>query len=184
MNKSSSFESVANRFWNTVDNTLDALAIQDGTKSLTYSELDSRVNEIAATIGEARKGRPQAEPLVSLFIDHSATLVTAMMSALVSGCGYQPLDTGFPDERLQKILQTTQPLMILTTENYLERIKNLAGSKAQVVVISDQPPNVPVERNPVVVDALSPAYILSTSGTTNRRTERHFTPPKKLATCS
>ncbi|WP_315729290.1 non-ribosomal peptide synthetase [Bradyrhizobium sp. SZCCHNS2021] len=74
-----------------------AIAIVDGSRSITYGELDRWSNGIAATLAE-RGVRAGAS--VGLSGDRSAGLIAGMLGIIKAGASYVPLDPGYPEERL------------------------------------------------------------------------------------
>jgi amino acid adenylation domain-containing protein len=75
----------------------DAPAVADGSRALTYAELDRRANGIAAAIAGCGVAPGS---LVGVAVQRSAAVVEAICGVLAAGCAYVPLDPGYPEERL------------------------------------------------------------------------------------
>ncbi|MFJ6770451.1 amino acid adenylation domain-containing protein, partial [Kitasatospora sp. NPDC091257] len=90
--------------------TPDAPAVvsQDGT--LSYAELDSRAEHLAARLADAGVG---AETPVVLLMDRSADLLTAILAVAKAGGTYVPLDDRHPAERLRGITAETAAALVL-----------------------------------------------------------------------
>ncbi|MEU3564496.1 amino acid adenylation domain-containing protein [Kitasatospora sp. NPDC006786] len=90
--------------------TPDAPAVvsQDGT--LSYAELDSRAEHLAAHLADAGVG---AETPVVLLMDRSADLLTAILAVAKAGGTYVPLDDRHPAERLRGITAETAAALVL-----------------------------------------------------------------------
>ncbi|MFE0105094.1 amino acid adenylation domain-containing protein [Streptomyces sp. NPDC059009] len=91
--------------------TPDAVAVEDGTTSLTYAELDARANRLAREL-LAREVGP--EQLVALSLPRTVDLVVGMLAVLKSGAAYLPIDPKYPSHRLEYILGQAAPRLILT----------------------------------------------------------------------
>ncbi|WP_157129568.1 condensation domain-containing protein, partial [Nocardia amamiensis] len=90
----------------------DAVAVVFADQLLTYRELDERVNRLARVLIERGVG---AESLVGLAVRRSLDLVVGMYAILTAGGGYVPLDPDHPAERIGHVLDTAQPVCVLTT---------------------------------------------------------------------
>ncbi|WP_035646994.1 non-ribosomal peptide synthetase, partial [Bradyrhizobium sp. ORS 285] len=76
---------------------LQAVAIVDDARSVSYAELDRWSNGIAAALA-AQGVKPGAS--VGLSGERSAGLIAGMLGIIKAGACYVPLDPGYPEERL------------------------------------------------------------------------------------
>ncbi|WP_069163957.1 non-ribosomal peptide synthetase, partial [Nocardia altamirensis] len=90
--------------------TPDAVALVFDEERLTYRELQVRANRIARQLIGAGVG---PESLVALSIRGSNELVIAMYAVLQTGAAYVPLDPDQPADRIDHIIDTARPRMIL-----------------------------------------------------------------------
>ncbi|WP_454197557.1 amino acid adenylation domain-containing protein, partial [Nocardia sp. Marseille-Q1738] len=90
----------------------DAVAVVYRDQQLTYREFDERVNQLARVLIEHGVG---AESLVGLAVRRSLDLVVGMYAILTAGGAYVPLDPDHPAERIGHVLDTAQPVCVLTT---------------------------------------------------------------------
>ncbi|MEV7938301.1 amino acid adenylation domain-containing protein, partial [Kitasatospora sp. NPDC088264] len=90
--------------------TPDAPALITGTEQLSYAELDSRAEHLAAHLAESGVG---ADTPVVLLMDRSADLVTAILAVAKAGGTYVPLDDRHPAERLRQITAETRAALVL-----------------------------------------------------------------------
>ncbi|MFD4398675.1 amino acid adenylation domain-containing protein [Kitasatospora sp. NPDC058478] len=90
--------------------TPDAPALITGAEQLSYAELDSRAEHLAAHLAEAGVG---ADTPVILLMDRSADLVTAILAVAKAGGTYVPLDDRHPAERLRQITAETRAALVL-----------------------------------------------------------------------
>nr|WP_228816308.1 non-ribosomal peptide synthetase [Nocardia transvalensis] len=105
----------------TVASTPDAVALvadlpdsESGRLELTYAELDARVNRLARHLISLGVG---PESRVALALRRSAELVVAMYAVAKAGGAYVPLDPDQPAERTRYILDTADPVCVLTTSD-------------------------------------------------------------------
>ena len=79
-----------------VAKTPEAIALIQGTREISYAELDRRSNAVAWQLVDlgVRPGQ-----LVAVRVARSAELVVAVLAVLKSGAAYLPLDPGVPESR-------------------------------------------------------------------------------------
>ncbi|QNP68638.1 amino acid adenylation domain-containing protein [Streptomyces roseirectus] len=92
--------------------TPDAEAVLDGTRSLTYAELDARAEELARRLKSVGAG---PEQVVGIALPRTADLVVAVLAVLKSGAAYLPLDPAYPADRLAYIVDDARPVVVLAT---------------------------------------------------------------------
>ncbi|MFC8792457.1 amino acid adenylation domain-containing protein [Streptomyces cinereoruber] len=169
-------ETVADMLAAQVARTPDDTALVFGERSLTYAELDARVNRIARLL-LARGAGP--EKVVALALPRSLDMVAALFAVLRTGAAYLPLDLDHPADRLRLMIEDTGPLCLVSTASVATALD--AGAPA---VLLDDPavaaeldaldggPLADAERPAFahdVPDRLEhPAYVIYTSGSTGR----------------
>ncbi|WP_062982507.1 non-ribosomal peptide synthetase [Nocardia anaemiae] len=148
-------------FERTVTERGDATAVVCGAESLTYAELDGRARRLAELIAGYGGG---AGEFVALALPRSLDLIVAMVAVLRTGAAYVPLDPGYPEQRLRAIVADAAPALIVTGGGVA-----LPDSLAAVPVlrIGDRPRVTPPDP-PARPSARHPAYVIHTSGTTDR----------------
>ena len=90
----------------------DRIAVAYEGAELTYREFDERVNRLARLLIERGVG---SESLVALSIRRSLDLVVGMYAVVTAGGAYVPLDPDHPAERIGHVLDTAQPVCVITT---------------------------------------------------------------------
>ncbi|WP_416276896.1 amino acid adenylation domain-containing protein [Nocardia sp. alder85J] len=83
----------------------------DGLETLSYAELDTRVNRLARHLIALGVG---PESRVALAMRRSVDLVVAMYAVVRAGGAYVPIDPDQPAERIGYILDTADPVCLLT----------------------------------------------------------------------
>ena len=138
-----------------------ATALVFGDKSMTYEELDKKSNGLAMVLH--KKGIGPDSP-VGLYHDRSLNMVVGLLGILKAGGCYVPLDPDFPSYRLELMLESAQPTIIVTQD---ELVETLPAGKWESVYIEETS----VAKYPPKVEGLtseSLAYIIYTSGSTGK----------------
>nr|WP_309142746.1 non-ribosomal peptide synthetase [Streptomyces javensis] len=92
--------------------TPSAVAVLSGGVELTYAQLETRANRLAALL-TARGAGP--ERLVAVALPRSADLLVALLAVLKTGAAYLPLDPEHPRDRIGYTLQDARPALALVT---------------------------------------------------------------------
>ncbi|WP_158607944.1 non-ribosomal peptide synthetase [Nocardia panacis] len=140
----------------------DAIAVTDGSISLTYRELDRRSNRLARALIRAGAG---PERLVAIALRRSVDSVLAVWAVAKSGAAFVPVDPAYPAERIAQLLTDSAAALGITAAATVDALP--AGVRwfvlDQPVEFSDAPVT---EREPLRAE--HPAYVLFTSGSTGR----------------
>lgn len=141
----------------------DAVAIIAGKTRMTYGELNTRANRLAAALRSLGVGRNNP---VGVCMERSAETVVALLAILKSGGAYLPIDPDFPAERREFILRDARARVLLSQSSLLEKLANpdlhvLAVDSSPVPSGSDPGRNPDIGVRP---DDL--AYVIYTSGST------------------
>ncbi|KAJ4861498.1 AMP-binding enzyme domain-containing protein [Trichoderma breve] len=144
----------------------DDIAVKDGFRDASYSQLSSEANGIAQLI-LAQGGSPGAH--VAVLCEPSVDSVASMLAILQAGCVYIPLDLSLPAARHISILNDSDPAFVIVHEATKEAGTQLIAAsqtKAQLLNVSD----IKAKDEPVSIQgqADSPAFILYTSGSTGK----------------
>jgi amino acid adenylation domain-containing protein len=149
------FDAVARRF-------PERLAVQDLTRSLTYAELATLVDQIAAVTSGATAQRPGP---VAILLKSEAHFPAAMLGVLAAGRAYVPLDADQPIARNQLIAHQAGAAALISSDDLAEEARSLFPKHLPVVDLErlDQSPCKEPIRRPGPDDV---AYIVYTSGST------------------
>ncbi|MFI2478797.1 amino acid adenylation domain-containing protein, partial [Nocardia xishanensis] len=143
-----------------------ATAVVFEDERLNYARFAVRVHRVARAL-HARGVGPGS--LVALAIRRSTELVVAMYAVLEAGAGYVPLDPDQPAERVDHVLETARPALVLTTSR-----DDFRSERATVLDLRDLESDAFVPRpiadrervRPIRSDDI--AYVIFTSGSTGR----------------
>jgi amino acid adenylation domain-containing protein len=143
----------------------DAIAIESGTRALTYGELHAAAARLATELG--RHGVREGS-LVGVALDRSPELITALLGVLGGGAAFVPLDPAFPDERLSFVIRDSGASIVITDAERADRVRGWSATPFLVDGVEDDAPGLAARIAGSVAQptADSLAYILYTSGST------------------
>lgn len=81
-------------------------------KSFSYQEINEKANQLANYL--KNKFDLQADDIVALLLERSEWTIIGILGVLKTGAAYLPIDSQFPLERINFILQDSQSKLILT----------------------------------------------------------------------
>lgn len=117
--------------------TPENTAIAEEQRNVTYGELNTRANQIAALL---KNSGIETGSIVATFIPGSITLVEALIGIFKSGAVYLPLDITAPEIKLKQIVSLCHPRILITTDAYSASVKTFVTSNdldiSYVVVLS------------------------------------------------
>ena len=148
-----------------VENNPNAIAVVFEEQKLTYSELNSKANQLAHYL---QKLGVAPETLVGICVERSLEMVVGILAILKAGGAYVPLDPNYPTSRLKYMVEDAQLSIILSQEKWQN---HLSDTKASVIcldtdeeIINQQSQQIP--ENQVTANQL--AYVIYTSGSTGQ----------------
>jgi amino acid adenylation domain-containing protein len=92
------------------ERTPDAVALIDGSRRLTYRELNEEADRLANHLRSRGAG---PETVVGVHLPRTAKMVTALLAVLKSGAAYLPLDTTYPEERIKFLVEDAGAFLLL-----------------------------------------------------------------------
>ena len=140
-------------------------------RRFTYGELDRMTDAIAAELVSKGAGRGK---MVGVLVPRSEWMTILTLAVLKTRSGYLPLDTSYPDERLNLMLEDSGSVLLLTTDELGRRVGS--GFRGGRLLLDDLKGLSPIEQsnNPNIRTFLpAPApddlfVMLYTSGTTGK----------------
>ncbi|MGH9499156.1 MAG: non-ribosomal peptide synthetase [Terriglobales bacterium] len=145
------------------ETTPETVAVVDGDSQLTYGELQTRGDRLAALL-QAKGVGP--EKLVGLYLEPSWEMPVAILAVLKAGGACVPLDPSYPARRHSHVLQETGMKVLLTQKRLRGQIP---PNGVEVVFVDDAPiyaeAATPV-RHELAADNL--ALVIYTSGSTGK----------------
>jgi non-ribosomal peptide synthetase component F len=99
-----------------------ALAFKD--EELSYRKLDELSNKVANYLNLEGIGK---DDFVGIVLDRSTEMIISLLGVLKSGAAYVPIDTKYPQSRINYILKDSSIDLVITSENNLETLKDAYG---------------------------------------------------------
>lgn len=156
-------ETLASLLAQQAQRTPDAPALADAQHQLNYRQMQQQVFALAADLSAAGVQRGD---IVAVALPRSVQLSLALQAIVTLGAAYLPLDTGYPDERLQLMLEDAAPKTLITAAALSARFRAIAPvSQLHFDTLYN------AEYAPAPASAPTPqdgAYIIYTSGSTGR----------------
>ncbi|MEU5958579.1 amino acid adenylation domain-containing protein [Streptomyces sp. NPDC047525] len=146
--------------------TPNATAVVAGQTELSYGELNVRAARLATLLRERGVG---PDVVVAVALQRTADLVVALLGVLKAGGAYLPIDPEYPAARMDLLLNTAEPALVLTDG---ETSAVLPECQVPVLHLADL--NVDDPDGPVVAGSnvrIRPdnlAYVMYTSGSTGK----------------
>ncbi|WP_179198327.1 non-ribosomal peptide synthetase [Nostoc sp. T09] len=148
-----------------VERTPDNIAVAFNSQQLTYTELNTRANQLANYL--QRLG-VSAEVLVGICVERSLEMLVGILGIIKAGGAYVPLDPHYPQERLAFMLEDTQVSVLLAQQHLLEGLPN---HNAQTICLDTDWETIAQESQDNPLLTASPenlAYVIYTSGSTGK----------------
>ena len=145
--------------------TPQAIAIEDGSRRLSYDELNRRANQLAHFL---RNRGVRAEVLVGVCLKRSPELLIALLGVLKAGGACVPLDPDYPSERLSLILQDSAAPILITQPQLLSTVGHIEAEVLHLESIGKQLASESCENLEAETTPQSLAYVIYTSGSTGK----------------
>ena len=148
-----------------VENNPNAIAVVFEEQKLTYSQLNSKANQLANYL---QKLGVAPETLVGICVERSLEMVVGLLAILKAGGAYVPLDPNYPTSRLNYMVEDAQLSILLTQKKWQhhlsETIETVICLDTDEEIINQQSQQIP--ENQVTANQL--AYVIYTSGSTGQ----------------
>ena len=136
-----------------------AIAVVDGSHTMTYAELDRS----ATALADRLVALGASERRVAVFLERGAPAIVSFLAILKARATYVPVDTSYPEGRVVAILEVADPVLVLTRVGLAAQVP-LAG-RILCVDGATEPYEAGERPPPLPTDA---AYAIFTSGSTGR----------------
>lgn len=153
-------KTVINLFEEQVEKTPDAIALIFEGKRISFKTLSTEVNLLANYLSE--KSITKGDRVILCFDTHLEQAIIGLLAVLKLGAVYVPIDSDYPFERLQFIIEDTQPKCIISNSLDLHTFQGLEVVLLDKIAFG-KTPSVNIQSRVSIID---PAYIIYTSGST------------------
>lgn len=140
-------------------------AVVSDNETLSYSDLNSRANQVAHHL---RQCGATTDARVAILLERSVEMVVGLLAILKAGAAYVPLDPDYPRERLRFMLDDCGATVLLTDSRLAE---SLSGCAATIVCIDTGEEAISEQSEDNLGITTSPdnlAYVIYTSGSTGQ----------------
>ncbi|MEA5581860.1 amino acid adenylation domain-containing protein [Nodularia harveyana UHCC-0300] len=149
-----------------VEKTPDAIAVEIATEQLTYTQLNSRANQLAAYLQSLGVGTDQ---LVGICVERSLDMLVGLLAILKAGGAYVPLDPKYPAERIAFMVENAEVAVLLTQQHL---VNSLPTTEAKIICLDTDWLAITANTFPSPIStSYSPsqlAYVIYTSGSTGQ----------------
>lgn len=154
----------------TVRNNPQAIAFTDNKREVSYQEFEKNAKKIGIKL--VNQLEEQINEPIAIFLDKTVTCLETMIGVVYSGNFYTILDTHSPKERIDLILNTLEPKIIITDNKnekkaleYIDDQSNMQLIKYEEAVEENYQEEKLKKVRDKIIDT-NPMYILFTSGST------------------
>ncbi|MCK4259026.1 MAG: non-ribosomal peptide synthase/polyketide synthase [Halanaerobiales bacterium] len=131
-------------------------------QNLTYHQLNVKANQLARVLRE--KG-VTTDQIVGILVDPSLEMLVGILGILKAGGAYLPIDSAYPDERIEYLLTDSGTSFLLTQHHLAEQI-NFSG---EIINLEDEKLYTKDFTNlESDTDSTDLAYVIYTSGSTGK----------------
>ena len=127
--------------------TPDAIAVVDKTSSITYGQLDAASDQIANSLTDSGIGR---HDMVAMLMPRTKEYIISILGILKIGAIFVPIDSDYPQQRVDYILHHSKAKMLLNQQRVEEMLSRQSNGEHQTVAV--EPSDI--------------AYMIYTSGST------------------
>ena len=156
------YDDILDAFNDNLSNNPDSNLVSFNDEVYTYAEGAFIAGKIAESLKDLGVGIGDN---VAFLVERSELYMFSVLGILSTGAAYVPLDDAHPDDRIQFILNDTDPKVVLVSDETCERAENLIGAAATLNVSDILKEDIgTLEELPVAYGSV--ACMLYTSGTT------------------
>ncbi|MCD0470332.1 AMP-binding protein, partial [Flavobacterium sp. JAS] len=152
-------KTIVDLFEEQVERTPNNIAVVFEGTELTYKELNEKSNQLAFYISSAYT--INKEDIIGVFLPKSDSSIIALLAILKLGAVYLPIDTHYPQERIDFLIQDSS-LKLLIADNSELQIDNCDIVNIKSVRLEDYS----TENINIKFSSQNLAYIIYTSGST------------------
>lgn len=158
-------KTISELFEEQVLKTPDKIAVIYGDTSLTYSEINSKANNLAHFL---LKYNIKNGDVIGILLNRSCEVLISMLAILKLGAAYVPIDPTYPEHRVKYILENSNTKILLsepTVENKFNVECDIINVKLDNKKIYN---NKDTDNLDIKINSESLAYVIYTSGSTRK----------------
>ncbi len=141
----------------------DKIALTDGDRNLTFRELREEAKKVAVGLIRQKIFR---QP-IAIFLEQSIETVICILGIAYAGNFYTIIDTKMPMSRTEKIFETLEPKLIITNEEFLDKLPDSKIERITFTELAEQDIDEKIlNRVARKINFMDILYVLFTSGST------------------
>ncbi|SHJ91538.1 amino acid adenylation domain-containing protein [Clostridium cavendishii DSM 21758] len=143
-----------------VKKTPNNVAVLFDNIEITYKELNERANSLAMIL---RENRISSDDIIAIISERSINMIVGIIASLKAGAAYLPIDSEYPENRINYILKNSNAKAILIQEKFKEKVNQ------EIFMYDLDDENLYKYKNDnlnKVSNGSNLAYVIYTSGTT------------------
>ena len=142
--------------------TPDNIAVVYEDSRLTYRELNEKANQLARVLRE--KG-VVPDSIVGIVVERSLEMIVGIMAILKSGGAYLPIDSEYPKDRIEYMLEDSGAKLLLVQKQTGDK----TAFEGEVIELDDEQLYIEDSSNLQAVNSTDNlAYVIYTSGSTGK----------------
>lgn len=144
----------------------DAVALVQGTRRFTYSDVNLRANRLAHHLRGLGVGR---DTRVGLCLDRSPDLLVAVLAVLKAGGAYVPLDPAYPADRLAVMVRGADCAVVVSRAGLTDNLPRTTAPGVRLLLLDRDAAAIAAEPSYDPRSGTGPedlCYIIYTSGST------------------
>ncbi|WP_432403717.1 amino acid adenylation domain-containing protein [Wukongibacter sp. M2B1] len=158
-------ETIQRLFEQQVERTPNNRAVVFKDKSITYRELNEKVNNLARRL---RKEGVQPETIVGIIVEPTIEMIVGILAVLKAGGAYLPIDPDYPRDRIDYMLKDSNAYILLTQYKWMEKLR-FEGFEGKVINLEDRKIYEENSQNLEMTNKSTDlAYVIYTSGSTGK----------------
>jgi amino acid adenylation domain-containing protein len=161
---SASEQTIASRFRMIAVECADLPAIQTGSETITYRQLDSMARALAKQLSR----RSKVNQRIALLLEDRVQATVAILAVTLAGCAFVPLDLTWPKQRLIDTLRELNANALITNRLGRTLADEISPGDVWVVEIDAVQDDSPQTGTFAQQAPSDPAYLLYTSGSTGK----------------
>lgn len=159
-------KSIADLFYEQVEQRAEMIAIVQGGKSLTYAELNHQSNRLAHYLFSLLD-KAVIEPIIAVILTGSIDFVISILAILKIGAAYLPMDPQMPIKRLRFMLEDAKAQIVITRSAFAQKFYEITS---QLVILGE---NTVIQKQLAInpqkkISSNNLAYVIYTSGSTGK----------------
>lgn len=157
-----SFQPMYKGFERMVEKYPENLAVQNAKSSLSYKELNNEANRVAHAL--AAQGVIPGD-LVGLCLNRDLNMLISILGIMKAGAGYVPLDPSFPQERLNYMVGSSKPKLLVTDSVLRKRFPDDRSILIEAIL---EDSSLSIQNPKLTSPEDTTAYVIYTSGSTGQ----------------